>query len=92
MSRDEYLIGQAMKEGHERPDYFQHLQLPLPVLLAIVGHLQIALKVRPGPRGVSSRLVADAIVKIIERLREDGFRYNADYLEAGQAPRDTQGL
>jgi hypothetical protein len=92
MSRDESMIRHASAEGHARPDYFMHLQLPLPVLVSVVAHLQIAIRMRPAQqRGASTALVRDTIDKIIERLRDDGFRYNADYLEVG-TPRDTEIL
>jgi hypothetical protein len=101
LKHKEYLIGRCAAEGAGRPDYFMHLQIPLPVLVSIVGHLQIALRMRAanperyreydreGRRmQASSRLVFDSIEQIIQRLRDDSFPYNAQFLAEGQPPRE----
>lgn len=89
----EYLVSRASAEHQGRPDYFMHLQMPLPVLVSICGHLQIALRTiakaperfnEYSPTGrqmeVSSRLVRDTVEQIIQRLRDDHFPYNAQFL------------
>ena len=93
LKHKEYLIGRCAAEGAGRPDYFMHLQIPLPVLVSIVGHLQTALRTRLYDREgrrmqASSRLVFDAIEQIIQRLRDDSFPYNAQFLAEGQPPRE----
>ena len=93
LKHKEYLIGRCAAEGAGRPDYFMHLQIPLPVLVSIVGHLQTALRTRAYDREgrrmqASSGLVFDAIEQIIQRLRDDSFPYNAQFLAEGQPPRE----
>lgn len=93
LKHKEYLIGRCAAESAGRPDYFMHLQIPLPVLVSIMDHLQIALRMRPYDREgrrmqASSRLVFDAIEQIIQRLRDDSFPYNAQFLAEGQPPRE----
>ena len=90
-----YLIFKASTEGSARPDYFMHLQIPLNVLVSVCGHLQIALRtIARDPRrfeaydengnrikGASSELVRQTVRQVIERMKEDGLYYNAQFLE-----------
>jgi hypothetical protein len=104
-AHSEYLIRQVAEEGNARPDYFMHLQLPLPTLLAIAAHLQIALRHRADvpnylrkfdreQRRTSSRLVMDALDGIIARLNDDGLTNAAQWVTEHQpaAPADDAGI
>lgn len=106
-AHSEYLIRQVAEEGNARPDYFMHLQLPLPTLLAIVAHLQVALRHRADVpnyfrefdrqqrrMGASSRLVMDALDRIIARLNDDGLINAAQWVTEHQLapPADDAGI
>jgi len=85
----ERLIMQASKESANRQDYFMHLQIPLPVLIALVGFLQHSLRSPDVARGrlrQTRGVVERTVEQIIQRLRDDGLPFNAQFLEDTQPP------
>jgi hypothetical protein len=85
-----YLRNMAHREMVHRPDYFMHLQLPLPTLVIVAQALQEALKqARPlhvYPATIKTEVVIQSLIDhIIARMQDDALPYTANLLETLQS-------
>jgi len=79
------LYERMVAEARANRGYALGLELPLNALLAVAGHLQLALR-HPGNQGPSREIAESILRNIVQHLRDTGMPATAEAIELGEDP------